>query len=108
MKQTTKKLLGVRIQELRKIKGLTQEQLSQKVNIDPKHISRIEVGRSYPSLDTLDKLARALKVEISSFFEFDHKLKSTKELKKTINDLLKDVNEAKLGQVIKVLKVLLW
>lgn len=108
MKQTTKKLLGVRIQELRKIKGLTQEQLSQKVGLDPKHISRIEVGRSYPSLDTLDKLARALKVELSAFFEFDRKLKSTKELKKTINDLLKDANEAKLGQVIKVLKVLLW
>lgn len=106
MKQNTKELLGVRIKELRKIKGMTQEQLSQKVDIDPKHISRIEVGRSYPSLDTLDKLARALKVEISIFFEFDRKLKNTKELKKSINDLLKDASDAKLRLAVKLLKAL--
>jgi ribosome-binding protein aMBF1 (putative translation factor) len=33
---------------------ISQDQLSQKVDIDPKHLDRIEVGRSYPSLDTLE------------------------------------------------------
>ncbi len=107
MKQSTRELLGIRIQELRKIRGLTQDQLSEKVGIDAKHISRIEVGRSFPSLDTLDKLANALKVELSSFFEFDHKAKGTRELKKVINELLRDVNEDKLRMAVKVLKAML-
>lgn len=107
MEQSTKELLGVRIKELRRMKGLTQDQLSQRVNIDPKHLSRIEVGRGFPSLDTLDKLANVLKVELSAFFEFNHKAKSTRELKKVISELVKDVDEDKLRLAVKVLKALL-
>ncbi|MGR3174550.1 MAG: helix-turn-helix domain-containing protein [Candidatus Scalindua sp.] len=106
MKQSTKKLLGVRIQELRKLRKLTQAQLSQKVDIDAKHLSRIEVGKSYPSLDTLEKIANALKVELQTFFEFDRKEKSTRELKKVVTELLKDADKDKLNQVIMVLKAL--
>ena len=36
-----KKLLGKRIKELRKNKGITQEALSEKAGIDSKHLSRI-------------------------------------------------------------------
>ena len=106
MKQSTRKLLGIRIQELRKIRGLTQDQLSEKVGIDAKHISRIEVGRSFPSLDTLEKLANALKVELHAFFEFERKEKGTRELKKAVNELLKDADKDKLRLVVKVLKAL--
>jgi len=50
--KTTKELLGSRIKEIRKLRRLSQEELSEKINIDPKHLSRIEVGRGFPSLDT--------------------------------------------------------
>ena len=106
MKQSTKKLLGVRIQELRKLRKLTQAQLSQKVDIDAKHLSRIEVGKSFPSLDTLEKIANALKVELQAFFKFDRKEKSTRELKKVVTELLKDADKDKLMLVVKVLKTL--
>ncbi len=106
MKQSTKELLGVRIQELRKLRKLTQAQLSQKVDIDAKHLSRIEVGKSFPSLDTLEKIANALKVELHAFFEFERKEKSTKELKEVVTGLLKDVDKDKLMMVVKVLKAL--
>ncbi|MFQ5962656.1 MAG: helix-turn-helix domain-containing protein [Candidatus Scalinduaceae bacterium] len=107
MEQSTKELLGERIKELRKIRRLTQDQLSQKIDIDPKHLSRIEVGRSFPSLDTLEKLANVLQVELSVFFEFSHKAKSSRELKKIISELLKGADEDKLRLVVKVLKALL-
>ena len=55
-----KVLLGARIKELRKQKKMSQNVLSEKINIDPKHISRIEVGHSFPSLDTLNNIANAL------------------------------------------------
>lgn len=98
---TTKELLGKRIKELRKSRGLSQYQLSEKINIDPKHISRIEVGKSYPSLDTLEKIAKALNVEIKDFFEFMHEVKSG-ELIKNINMLLKEVDEDKLRLLLKI------
>jgi len=55
--RTTKKLLGERIKELRKAKKLSQDKLSEQIGIDPKHLSRIEVGNSYSSLSTLEKIA---------------------------------------------------
>jgi transcriptional regulator with XRE-family HTH domain len=61
---STKHLLGSRIKELRKICGLSQEQLADIVDIDPKYVSFIECGRNAPSLETMENIARALGVKI--------------------------------------------
>jgi transcriptional regulator with XRE-family HTH domain len=103
----TKKLLGARIKELRKLKGLTQDKLSELVSIESKHLSRIEVGGSYPSLDTLEKIAKALKVEMKDFFEFEHHGKSSKELKETIGSLLVDADQNKLRTALKIIRAII-
>lgn len=100
--ESTKELLGRRIKELRKIRGLSQEELSEKVDIDPKHLSRIEVGRGFPSLDTLEKIAKALNVEMKDFFEFAHEARSAKELMKTLEGLAKETDEDSLRLLVKV------
>ena len=82
MEQTTKELLSATIKEVMNMSGVKQETLSQKVNIDPKHFSRIEVDRGFPPLDTLDNLENALKVDLYVFFKFEHLGKNTRELKK--------------------------
>lgn len=101
--KTTKELLGARIKELRKARGLSQNQLSEKIDIDPKHLSRIEVGNSYPSLDTVEKIAKALGVEIKDLFEFVHQV-SGKELTENINRLLKESDEEKLRLIFKIIR----
>ncbi len=53
-------VLGRRIKEFRKAAGLTQEQLSEIVDIAPQYLSRLETGRRAPSLDTIIELAEAL------------------------------------------------
>ncbi len=107
MGQSTKELLGARIKELRKMRGLTQEKLSQKLGIDPKSLSRIEVGGSFPSFETLDKLTKVLQVELVDFFEFDNKPKNASALRRVISELIKDAGEEKLRLVVRVLKALL-
>ncbi|MEK6657245.1 MAG: helix-turn-helix transcriptional regulator [Nitrospirota bacterium] len=102
--KTTKELLGGRIKELRKLKGLSQEKLSEKINIDPKHLSRIEVGRGFPSLDTLERLANVLNVELKDFFEFAHEAKNPKELKEALSSLLKEADEEKLRLLVKLIR----
>jgi DNA-binding XRE family transcriptional regulator len=56
--------IGEKIQELRKIRGLTQEQLQKKTGILRANIARIERGRHSPSLESLEKIADALEVPI--------------------------------------------
>ena len=46
-----KKLLGKRIQEIRKSKNLTQETLAKMVNMDTSSISHIENGKYYPTAE---------------------------------------------------------
>lgn len=64
-------LLGMRIKEIRRSKRLSQEQLSDQVGVSPKHLSRIEMGKGFPSLETLEKIATILNVELKEFFDFD-------------------------------------
>lgn len=55
---------GARLKELRKSKGLTQQALAEKANIDDKHLCRIENGKYFPTHITLSKLLNALGVTI--------------------------------------------
>jgi transcriptional regulator with XRE-family HTH domain len=71
MKNATE-LLGGRIRELRKAQGLTQEQLADSLGIEQKHVSLIELGKSYPSLDRLMRIAEVLKVPLPNLFDFTH------------------------------------
>ncbi len=104
---TTKELLGARIKELRKRKGLTQERLSELIEIDPKHLSRIEVGKGYPSLETLDKIGKVLKVELKDLFEFSHHARSMKEVNKNIQNLLKEATPDTIPLILKVLRAII-
>lgn len=60
--------LGMRIKQLRKRQGLSQDQVAEAAGIDPKSLSRIESSVFNPALDTLQNLAIALGVEMQEFF----------------------------------------
>ena len=70
--QTKKELLGLRIKEFRENRKLTQDKLSEMVGIDPKHLSRIENGRNYPSFETLEKILESLDISYEDIFNFNH------------------------------------
>ncbi|MFA5388743.1 MAG: helix-turn-helix transcriptional regulator [Candidatus Omnitrophota bacterium] len=63
--------LGKKIRELREKYSYTQEELSEKADIDYKYIQRIE-GKKPPALkiDTIEKLAKALKVKPYKLLKF--------------------------------------
>ena len=84
----SKSLLGKRIKEIRKSKGFTQELLAESAGIDSKHLSRIECGVNFPSLDLLNKIAVLLNIEPSLLFQTGH-LKDKTDIIKEINDTTK-------------------
>lgn len=57
--------LGRNLAGYRKALGLTQEQLAQRLGVEPETISRFERGATAPSLATLEKIAALLQVRIS-------------------------------------------
>lgn len=101
--RTAKTWLGARIKELRKARGLSQDQLSESIGIDPKHLSRIEVGKSYPYMETLESIANSLGVEIKELFEFKHLEKDSATIE-GISAMLKGVSVDKLRLVIKFIR----
>lgn len=103
-----KKTVGKRVQEFRKQKGLTQEQLAETIGIDTISLSKIETGRNYPTAENISKIAEALEVNVYEFFIFDN-IKTNDELKKEIDQNLAKIikSNQKLHVVSAVLKSLI-
>ena len=102
----TKKLIGLRIKELRRSKNLSQETLSEKVGISSKYLSSIERGKENPTLDTLIRVSMSLNVELSDLFTFSHQGKTTKDLKIFISNLLKNSDTDRLRLTAKIVKAI--
>jgi len=63
-----KKVFGENLKFYRKTKHLSQEQLSETVEISAKHLSSIERGLNFISADLLEKFAFSLDVPVFYFF----------------------------------------
>lgn len=66
------KNVGKRVQEIRISKGLTQVDLVGKIDgeIDTTNISRIESGRTNPTIFTLYRISKALDVSLVELLNF--------------------------------------
>jgi len=102
--------IGKRLKIARKMKGLSQEKLSQKLNneITKQSISKYERGKMSPSSSVLTQLALALEVKIDYFFKpFKNELKSLKfrkriKLSKKNEDMIKNEVLDKLERYIEL------
>ena len=56
------------IAEFRKLRGLTQQQLADKVNVAYRQIQRWEHGIVVPSVDVAISLAKALKTTVEKLY----------------------------------------
>ena len=99
--ESIKKFLGQRIKEIRKSKSLTQPALAELVNVDSKYISRIETGNSYPSLDTLEGIAKALSVDVKELFNTSH-LRDKDELIKNITQKLMSTSSTNVKLIYQI------
>ena len=87
---------GSFIKELRKEKGLTQEQLAEKFNVSRRTVSRWETGRNLPDLDLLIEMADDFSVDLRELLDGERRIeKMNKELEKTVLKAADYSNEAK-------------
>jgi len=57
--------VGTQIRKLREAKGVTQEELAGAVGMMRSNISRIEAAKHRPTLETMERIANALKVSVA-------------------------------------------
>ena len=84
-----KSVFGKNLKHYRKAKKLSQEQLSEKVDISVKHLSSIERGLNFVSADLLEKLAVSVEVPVFYFF---------------VNEKEASCNEIMLGEIDQIIE----
>lgn len=60
-----------RIRDIRKTKGLSQQEVADKMGIDRAQYSRIETAKASPTLNSLERIAEALGVDLADLFTDD-------------------------------------
>jgi transcriptional regulator with XRE-family HTH domain len=101
-----KKLIGLRIKELRKRRGLSQDDVAERADTSPNYLSRMERGTENPTLDMLIKISEALEVDLWELFDFKHEV-SSKALREMLKKFASEIDdEEKLKTAVRVLRVI--
>ncbi len=61
--------LGDRLRQLRQEQNLTQQQLGERIDLNHRHLSRIEKGHVMPTAATVARIARALGLEVAALLQ---------------------------------------
>ena len=99
------KSIGETIASLRKKKGMTQNELAEKMNVTDKAVSKWERDLSCPDVNTISKLAYVLDTSVDELLQAKNKEYSNSKLKDLINVILKAVVIA-MGIAVVVLNIL--
>jgi len=90
------------LKEYRKKCGLTQAQLAEKVNVSPHYIGILEMGRNFPATDLIERIAKALNVEMYELFV--ESLSPSKELEKLRHDIMLEIKKTITETVIETVR----
>jgi transcriptional regulator with XRE-family HTH domain len=66
-----KSKIGLRIKEIRKEKGVSQEKLALLADLDRTYINSVENGKRNISIVNIEKIAMALGVSLTDFFNHE-------------------------------------
>ncbi len=99
------KSIGETISSLRKKKGLTQNELAEKMNVTDKAVSKWERDLSCPDVNTISRLAEVLDVSVEELLNAKEQRKTNSKIKDLVNLIFKAVAIA-MGIAVVVLNIL--
>lgn len=98
--------IGEKIKTVREAKNLSQKEISNMVQMDQSQYSKIENGKTDPTTNTLEKIAKALGIELSELFISDKIFKDINSADKTIMekirliDMLDEKEQASIYNIV--------
>jgi transcriptional regulator with XRE-family HTH domain len=101
-----KSLLGKRIRNLRKQKGLSQEELGWKSELHFTYIGAVERGERNCSIMTLKKIAKGLEIDIKGLFDSPDPKIDINKLRKEINNKVNLLSPQALIALKEILKLI--
>ena len=93
--------IGEFLKELRKEKGLTQEQLAEQFNVSRRSVSRWETGTNMPDISLLVEIAEFFDVSIPEIINGERKSEVMNEEVKEVADKLSDYASAEKETILK-------
>jgi transcriptional regulator with XRE-family HTH domain len=99
-----KSLIGKRIRDLRKQRGLSQEELGWEAELHFTYIGAVERGERNCSIITLEKIAKGLGINIKDFFDIPFHKTDIKKLKKEITNQINLLSPQALTLLKEMLK----
>ena len=100
--------IGSFLKELRKEKGLTQEQFAEIVNVSGRTVSRWETGKNMPDLDILVTISEYYEVELREVLDGERKSgEMNKELEETVLKVA-DYSSNEKVRLMKKLHIFSW
>lgn len=97
------KRLGNRIRFLRKVKGLSQEQLGELSGLHTNYIGQVERGEKNVTVESLEKIAKGLDVTLEDLFQHIDPSPQADELRQLI-DLLAERSTQDRALALKLVK----
>ena len=93
--------VGAFLKDLRKEKGITQEQLAEKLGVTGRTISRWETGKNMPDISLLVEIAEFFDVSIPEIIKGERKSEYMKNETKEVAETMSDYAKAEKEQLIK-------
>lgn len=86
-------VIGQRLRALREARGMPQSEIERRTGLLRCYVSRVENGRTVPSIETLEKLSRAFEVPLYQLFYDPDNPQSLPNLpgRKTADDIASEV-----------------
>ncbi|GED68506.1 hypothetical protein BRE01_22080 [Brevibacillus reuszeri] len=99
-------LVGSRIRAIRKAKGLTQQNLAERSNLDDAYIGAVERGERNFSIDTLEKVLKALEISPVELFRSTNDLDDEKQAhRRALDEFIANTSDLSTDQIDIVTKI---
>ena len=100
--------IGEFLKELRKEKGLTQEQLAEQFNVSRRSVSRWETGSNMPDVGLLIEIADFFEVDIREIIDGERKSENMDKEKETLKKVAEYADAEKFKLKKKVSNIFKW
>ena len=99
----SKEIMGRRIANARKASQMTQAELSEKIDISEKYLSRIERGKQLPSIVIVAKICEVLHISTDELLAQSNVYNKNKDVQNEVGNLSKYDQD----QIIEIIKIII-
>jgi transcriptional regulator with XRE-family HTH domain len=92
------------IRHFRQSKGMSQEALALKAELNPAYLGQLERGLKCPTIDTLYRIAQALDLSLSELFSFDRRSAASENRLGRMENALRYLPNDKADYILKVME----